>query len=376
MSDRDKPFTVSDRRHFTPDGQPRDEPARPGEAPDGRGEARSPRKAGGSPEVPDGPRPRGFRGLRPVACRAGLGAALGRRAARGGDARGGARGRALDHRHPGDAQGQDRGAAHRGRGRGPRGPALRAAHGVRGEGQSERGVRRALAASVLLLLAVPSPAARPEKVIDMRGATPLGTTFEALWTSYLKAERAGDAENARRTFAGDPPAPDRAQRAEPRDAGAGPRRAGAGAAPEGRARTRRVGLSERDRAGPEPARRPPRPGPDRRQAGSARARPRHRRHRRRRARPARHPARRPVHLDPARARAAPGVASRRRRSSPSRWSSATAASCATTSWNRWARRGAGRCLSLSGWCCSSCPWPASRGTAGCPCGGWPCSSCT
>ncbi len=32
MSDREKPFTVSDRRHFTPDGQPRDEPARPGAA--------------------------------------------------------------------------------------------------------------------------------------------------------------------------------------------------------------------------------------------------------------------------------------------------------------------------------------------------------
>ncbi len=33
MSDREKPFTVSDRRHFTPDGQPRSEPARPSEAP-------------------------------------------------------------------------------------------------------------------------------------------------------------------------------------------------------------------------------------------------------------------------------------------------------------------------------------------------------
>ena len=31
MSDSEKPFTVSDRRHFTPDGQPRSEPARPGE---------------------------------------------------------------------------------------------------------------------------------------------------------------------------------------------------------------------------------------------------------------------------------------------------------------------------------------------------------
>jgi hypothetical protein len=29
MSDRDKPFTVSDRRHFTPDGQPRSEDEQP-----------------------------------------------------------------------------------------------------------------------------------------------------------------------------------------------------------------------------------------------------------------------------------------------------------------------------------------------------------
>ena len=33
MSDREKPFTVSDRRHFTPDGQPRNEPARTSDAP-------------------------------------------------------------------------------------------------------------------------------------------------------------------------------------------------------------------------------------------------------------------------------------------------------------------------------------------------------
>jgi Tfp pilus assembly protein PilF len=62
-------------------------------------------------------------------------------------------------------------------------------------------VRRALAATLLTLLAVPVLAARPEKVIDVRGSQLTGTTFEALWASYLKADRAGDAENARRTFA-------------------------------------------------------------------------------------------------------------------------------------------------------------------------------
>jgi tetratricopeptide (TPR) repeat protein len=63
-------------------------------------------------------------------------------------------------------------------------------------------VRRALAATLLTLVATPALAARtPEKVIDVRGSQSSGTTFEALWASYLKADRAGDGENARRTFA-------------------------------------------------------------------------------------------------------------------------------------------------------------------------------
>lgn len=62
-------------------------------------------------------------------------------------------------------------------------------------------MRHALAAGLLTLLAVPSFAARPERVIDVRGAQAPGTSFDALWASYLKADRAGDAENARRTFA-------------------------------------------------------------------------------------------------------------------------------------------------------------------------------
>src|SRR5262245_25364263 len=35
MSDRDKPFTVSDRRHFTPDGEPRSDEAPPSPPPAG-----------------------------------------------------------------------------------------------------------------------------------------------------------------------------------------------------------------------------------------------------------------------------------------------------------------------------------------------------
>ena len=62
-------------------------------------------------------------------------------------------------------------------------------------------MKTALAA--FLLLAAPAFArpTGPEKAVDLRGAQAPGTTFEALWASYLKADRAGDAENARRTFA-------------------------------------------------------------------------------------------------------------------------------------------------------------------------------
>src|SRR5262249_15387880 len=111
-------------------------------------------------------------------------------------------GNAIDHRDPRDAEGQDRGTSDCGRGRAAGWPALRAAHGICGQGEGERSVRRPLAAALLTLLAVPALAARtPEKVIDVRGSQLSGTSFEALWAAYQKAERAGDTENARRTFA-------------------------------------------------------------------------------------------------------------------------------------------------------------------------------
>jgi Domain of unknown function (DUF1844) len=50
MSDREKPFTVSDRRHFTPEGEPRSEPARPSVTPTESQEEHSPRQ----PEPPVG----------------------------------------------------------------------------------------------------------------------------------------------------------------------------------------------------------------------------------------------------------------------------------------------------------------------------------
>ena len=44
MSERDKPFTVSDRRHFTPEGEPRSEPVRPNTNPAERSDEPSPKR--------------------------------------------------------------------------------------------------------------------------------------------------------------------------------------------------------------------------------------------------------------------------------------------------------------------------------------------
>jgi Domain of unknown function (DUF1844) len=53
MNDREKPFTVSDRRHFTPEGQPRTEPARPGPTPaETRDEPAPPREEPAPPRPP------------------------------------------------------------------------------------------------------------------------------------------------------------------------------------------------------------------------------------------------------------------------------------------------------------------------------------
>jgi hypothetical protein len=48
MSDREKPFTVSDRRHFTSEGEPRSEPARPATVAPDRAEDFSPKRAASS----------------------------------------------------------------------------------------------------------------------------------------------------------------------------------------------------------------------------------------------------------------------------------------------------------------------------------------
>ena len=62
-------------------------------------------------------------------------------------------------------------------------------------------MRRARLAAPLLVLAVPALAAQaPDRVVDVRGAAAPAGSFETLWSAYVKAERAGDGENARRVF--------------------------------------------------------------------------------------------------------------------------------------------------------------------------------
>jgi tetratricopeptide (TPR) repeat protein len=56
-------------------------------------------------------------------------------------------------------------------------------------------VKRPLLAGLLLLVPAPAWPQGPEKVIDVRaGRPPAGNSFEALWSTYRKAEQRGDAE--------------------------------------------------------------------------------------------------------------------------------------------------------------------------------------
>jgi Flp pilus assembly protein TadD len=64
-------------------------------------------------------------------------------------------------------------------------------------------VRLGLAAAFLLAFPAPSRAAErtPAKIVDVRGGQPAAAvSFEGLWSSYARTERAGDAENSRRIF--------------------------------------------------------------------------------------------------------------------------------------------------------------------------------
>ena len=64
-------------------------------------------------------------------------------------------------------------------------------------------MRHVLLAALLLALAPVAGFAvqAPERVVDVRGAaSPPASSFEALWAAYVRADRSGDAENARRLF--------------------------------------------------------------------------------------------------------------------------------------------------------------------------------
>ena len=64
-------------------------------------------------------------------------------------------------------------------------------------------MRRVLFAALFLALAPPAgfAAQAPERVVDVRGAASApASSFEALWAAYVRADRSGDVENARRIF--------------------------------------------------------------------------------------------------------------------------------------------------------------------------------
>ena len=64
-------------------------------------------------------------------------------------------------------------------------------------------MKRVLFAALFLALAPPAgfAAQAPERVVDVRGAASApASSFEALWAAYVRADRSGDVENARRIF--------------------------------------------------------------------------------------------------------------------------------------------------------------------------------
>ncbi len=195
MSETEKPFTVSDRRHFTPEGRPRDEaddepagPAPPRGSPAG---ARSGGAACRFLPVPPGPG------------RAGGSAPVRRRPPREHRSRGGARGGEVRDRHPRDAEGEDRGATDGTRGGAARRAPLPTAHGLRREDAGGGRVSAPLLAGLLLLLAQPvepvagpPPSAKPDSSPPGAAAPAASARFENLWSAYVKADASGDAPAA------------------------------------------------------------------------------------------------------------------------------------------------------------------------------------
>ena len=63
------------------------------------------------------------------------------------------------------------------------------------------GAGRRVALAVVALWAAPFPAAATQEIIDVRaGRAPVGNSFEALWSAYLKAAAHGDQDGQRAAY--------------------------------------------------------------------------------------------------------------------------------------------------------------------------------
>ncbi len=243
MSQERKSFTVNDRRHFTSEGEPREDPE------DRRG-ARRARCASGRVEA------QAFRGEPPVAefgpfilslaAQAGyLLAAEGEEAATGLE----------DARHliaiiemlKDKTEGPPNGR----RRPDPRDGPLRAPHGLRGTHEGGRSVTRVLLTGLVFALIAPGvsePAEGPEKPPEVRVESPRDAGFARVLVGGLRSRRSSGGHRERPSRVPGDSAP--ARRAEHRGSsgpGPRPRRAGRRSAQEGRSRSRRGAVPERCR---------------------------------------------------------------------------------------------------------------------------------
>ena len=95
---------------------------------------------------------------------------------------------------------------------------VRAAHGLSGTRPVRAGAGRrfALVAAAFLAAPLAGAAAQDDKVIDVRATRPpVGNSFEALWSAYLKAGAHGDQEGQRAALPGDPQVPHREEHPQP-----------------------------------------------------------------------------------------------------------------------------------------------------------------
>ena len=380
MSQSEKSFTVSDRRHFTPEGRPRDEASERDEASKDRTEGQAAEPEAREAGVRSGVRARGRWAGRVLAFPArarGPGGPADRRpgAAGGDDARAGALRGALDHRDPGDAEGQDRGPPNGGGRRAPRGAALRAADGVRRADARGEAVITPLALGLLLARSAPG---EPRCAVTLRPRR--RATRAVLRGALVRVRRGGHAPASRTPWRRRcATSVARAWSATCESLGSvGLAFVARGAAKlAGRtARRGRAGVHDRRGARAGAARHPRGPRQGAAQEGAARSAAERRRDARRPLGLPRDRPRLAEHRATSRHSARSRPPSRRRGRSPSRCCCAAVACCSTTSRSGWARRTTARRRSRCCCCCCCCRSRRSRAGAGCRSGGWRCSSPT